>query len=199
MQLNRQEIEIRIDAIFNLYKQYGHENYGEGVTQLMHMVQAGKLAQKESYDDEMVLAAFFHDIGHFLEESESMGAYGKMAHDQLGKKYLAEVGFPERMGILVASHVDAKRYLTYSNPEYYNLLSDASKKTLEYQGGPMTAEEAADYEKDPLLERYIKLRYWDDQAKEIDVPVNPADLDMFREMALKYLLAQNGSAAYLTS
>jgi predicted HD phosphohydrolase len=65
----------------------------------------------------------------------------------LGKAYLTANGFPEKMGVLVASHVDAKRYLTYSD---YNQLSDASKKTLEYQGGPMTAEEAAAYEKDPL-------------------------------------------------
>ncbi|ACU60446.1 HD domain-containing protein [Chitinophaga pinensis] len=195
MQLNRQEIEARIEAIFNLYNKYGQEEYGEGVTQLMHMVQAGKLAQQEGYDNEMILAAFYHDIGHFLEHGESMGVYGKMAHDQLGKQYLAENGFPEKMGILVASHVDAKRYLTYSNAAYYDLLSEASKKTLEYQGGPMTAEEAADYEKDPLLDSYIKLRYWDDQAKEIDIPVNPADVQMFRELTLQYLLAYHGLPA----
>ena len=187
----QQEIEARIDAIFNLYKKYGQEDYGEGVTQLMHMVQAGKMAQKEGYDDEIVLAAFFHDIGHFLEHGEDMGIYGKLAHDQLGKEFLIENGFPEKMGALVASHVDAKRYLTFSNPEYYNLLSDASKKTLEYQGGPMTAEEAAVYEKDPLIESYIKIRYWDDLAKETDIPVDPADVETFREMALKYLLQQD--------
>jgi phosphonate degradation associated HDIG domain protein len=192
MQLTKQEIEVRINAIFNLYKQYGGEEYGEGVTQLMHMVQAGKLAQQEGYDEEMILAAFFHDIGHFLEEGEDMGIYGKLAHDQLGKAYLTANGFPEKMGVLVASHVDAKRYLTYSNPEYYNLLSDASKKTLEYQGGPMTAEEAAAYEKDPLLDNYIKLRYWDDLAKETDLAVDPADVERFREMAMRYLLNQNG-------
>ena len=188
----QQEIETKIDAIFNLYKKYGQEEYGEGVTQLMHMVQAGKLAQNEGYDEEMILAAFFHDIGHFLEEGENMGIYGKLAHDQLGKAYLIANGFPEKMGMLVASHVDAKRYLTYSNPEYYNLLSDASKKTLEYQGGPMTAEEAATYEKDPLIASYIKIRYWDDLAKETDIPVNPADVETFRAMALRYLLRENG-------
>lgn len=190
MQLKKQDVEVRINAIFNLYKQYGEEEYGEGVTQLMHMVQAGKLAEQEGYDEEIVLAAFFHDIGHFLEEGEDMGIYGKLAHDKLGKAYLIANGFPEKMGILVASHVDAKRYLTYRNPEYYNLLSDASKKTLEYQGGPMTAEEAAIYEKDPLIDSYIKLRYWDDLAKETDIPVDPADVERFREMAMRYLLSQ---------
>lgn len=188
MQLKQREIENNINAIFSLYKQYGSEEYGEGVTQLMHMVQAGKMAQQEGYDDEMILAAFFHDIGHFLEEGEDMGIYGKLAHDQLGKAYLTANGFPEKMGALVASHVDAKRYLTYSRPEYYDLLSDASKKTLEYQGGPMTAAEAVAYEKDPLLESYIKIRYWDDLAKETDLPVDPADVQAFRAMALKYLL-----------
>lgn len=192
MQLKQREIENNINAIFSLYKQYGAEEYGEGVTQLMHMVQAGKMAQKEGYDDEMVLAAFFHDVGHFLEEGEDMGIYGKLAHDQLGKAYLTANGFPKKMGELVASHVNAKRYLTYSNPAYYDLLSDASKKTLEYQGGPMTPEEAAAYEKDPLIDSYIKIRYWDDLAKETDVPVDPADVETFRKMALKYLLQEHG-------
>lgn len=192
MQLKQREIENNINAIFSLYKQYGAEEYGEGVTQLMHMVQAGKMAQNEGYSEEMILAAFFHDIGHFLEEGEDMGIYGKLAHDQLGKAYLIANGFPERMGALVASHVGAKRYLTYIDPAYYDLLSDASKKTLEYQGGPMTAEEAAAYEKDPLLKSYIKIRYWDDLAKETDVPVDPADVEMFRAMALKYLLHEHG-------
>jgi len=187
MQLTRQEIDARIDAIFDLYKKYGHEEYGEGVTQLMHMVQAGKLAQSEGYDDEMILAAFFHDIGHFLEGEGDMGIYGKMAHDKLGKAFLEDNGFPQRMGDLVASHVDAKRYLTFARPEYYDMLSEASKKTLEYQGGPMTAEEAAAYEKDPLAEKYVKLRLWDDQAKE-DVPVVPEDVAMFKEMAGRYLV-----------
>lgn len=184
----QKEIETKIDAIFNLYKKYGQEEYGEGVTQLMHMVQAAKLAQREGYDEEMVLAAFFHDIGHFLEEGEDMGAYGKLSHDKLGKEFLIANGFPQKMGELVASHVDAKRYLTYSNPDYYNLLSDASKITLEYQGGPMSAAEAVEYEKDPLIASYIKIRYWDDLAKEIDVPVDPADVEAFRDMAVRYLL-----------
>src|SRR6266567_8773891 len=135
-------IQEKVDNIFHLYELHGHKEYGEGVTQLMHMVQAAKVAQQEGYDDEMVLAAFYHDIGHFLEDGEDMGIYGKHDHDRMGYKFLLDNGFPERMAKLVASHVATKRYLTYTDKDYYAQLSDASKMTLKYQGGPMTAAEA---------------------------------------------------------
>jgi 2-amino-1-hydroxyethylphosphonate dioxygenase (glycine-forming) len=180
-------IEEKVDDIFSLYEKYGDNSYGEGVSQIMHMVQAAKHAEKEGYSDEMILAAFYHDIGHFLEDSEDMGIYGKHDHDRLGYEYLLEKGFPERMAKLVASHVPTKRYLTYKEKGYYEALSDASKKTLEYQGGPMTREEAAAYEKDPMLEDYIKIRIWDDLGKETDIPVDPADVAMLKEKTIKYL------------
>ncbi len=40
---------------------------------------------------------------------------------------------------LVEYHVQAKRYLTFSQPDYYARLSEASRRTLAYQGGVMTA------------------------------------------------------------
>lgn len=180
-------IEERVNDIFHLYELYGDKEYGEGVTQLMHMVQAAKIAQKEGYGDEMILAAFYHDIGHFLEFGEDMGIYGKHDHDRMGYEYLLDNGFSEKLATLVASHVATKRYLTYTQKEYYDQLSDASKKTLEYQGGPMTAAEAAAYEKDPMLGAYIKIRLWDDLGKETDIPVDPADVAMLKDMTIRYL------------
>src|SRR3546814_10323744 len=53
---------------------------------------------------------------------------------RLGGELLLQSGFPERMATLVAGHVTAKRYLTLKEPGYYDRLSDASKKTLEFQG-----------------------------------------------------------------
>lgn len=185
------DIEKKVNEIFSLYDKYGNEAYGEGVTQLMHMVQAGNLALKEGYDDEMTLAAFFHDIGHFLEDGVEMGIYGKHDHDKLGYEYLLKNGFSKRLALLVASHVPVKRYLTLKDDNYYAGLSDASKITLEFQGGPMTLEEAAQFEKDPLLDQYIKIRLWDDLAKETNLPVDPADVKKFRQMTIDYLIRQN--------
>src|SRR5258708_37300003 len=66
------------DEIMNLYEGYGGAEYaGDKVTQLEHMVQAAQLAEEQGYDEEVVLAAFLHDIGHIAEASkgdESMSA-----------------------------------------------------------------------------------------------------------------------------
>src|SRR6202012_6278945 len=142
-----------VNEVFSLYDKYGDEDYiGEPVSQLEHMSQAAALAEEEGYDEEVILAAFFHDIGHLCAENgeaESMDGFGNVDHEQLGADYLRERGFSERLATLVESHVVAKRYLTYKYPEYYNKLSEASKATLEFQGGRMDEAEAAIFEENP--------------------------------------------------
>lgn len=178
-----------VDEVFALYEKHGDEDYiGEPVSQLEHMSQAAALAEDEGYDDEVVLAAFFHDIGHLCAgeaEAESMDGFGNVDHEKLGADYLRERGFSERLATLVESHVIAKRYLTYKFPEYYDKLSDASRATLEFQGGRMTDQEAIEFEKHPDAELFIKLRYWDDQAKEINTPVQ--DLEHLKSLAINHL------------
>ncbi|WPU99960.1 HDIG domain-containing protein [Mucilaginibacter sp. cycad4] len=183
-----------VDEVFSLYEKFGDADYiGEPVSQLEHMSQAATLAEAEGYDDEVVLAAFFHDIGHLCadaEEAGSMDGMGNVDHERLGADYLLERGFSERVANLVQGHVIAKRYLTYKYPEYYNRLSDASKATLEFQGGVMTAEEAAEFELNQDAELIIRLRYWDDMAKEMHVPVN--NVDHLKAIALAHLQVVNG-------
>lgn len=178
-----------VDEVFALYEKHGDEDYiGEPVSQLEHMSQAAALAEDEGYDDEVVLAAFFHDIGHLCAEeaeAESMDGFGNVDHEKLGADYLRERGFSERLATLVESHVIAKRYLTYKFPEYYDKLSEASRATLEFQGGRMTDLEAIEFEKHPDAELFIKLRYWDDQAKEINTPVQ--DLEHLKSLAINHL------------
>ncbi len=182
-----------VDEVFALYEKHGDEDYiGEPVSQLEHMSQAATLAEDEGYDDEVILAAFFHDIGHLCAEdaeAESMDGFGNVDHEKLGADYLRERGFSERLATLVESHVIAKRYLTYKYPEYYNKLSEASRATLEFQGGRMTDNEAAEFEKHPDAELFIKLRYWDDQAKEMNTPVQ--DLEHLKSLAINHLYDNN--------
>ena len=182
-----------INKIFDLYNTYGHQEYGEQVTMLMHMMQAALIAESTGFDDEMIVAAFLHDVGHFFENAPQMGGLGTRAHDDLGSAFLLECGFPERMAQLVGSHVAAKRYLTWSDSAYYDTLSEASKQTLEYQGGPMSEEEALAFRSDPLFHQYIQIRIWDDMGKETDMPVNPEDVERMREKTLAYLLANSTS------
>jgi predicted HD phosphohydrolase len=94
-------------------------------------------------------------------------------------------GFSERIAALVNSHVDAKRYLTFKYPNYYAALSDASKKTLEFQGGIMRAEEVEAFEANGDFDLYIKLRRWDEAGKLEHVPI--IDLNIIRQKIVQHL------------
>ena len=172
-----------IDEVFGLYERFGDSDYiGEPVSQIEHMSQAAELALAEGFDDEVVLAAFFHDIGHICTDSaQNMGGFGVVSHERLGADYLRRAGFSERMARLVEHHVQAKRYLTFKEPGYYERLSEASRRTLEYQGGVMTPAEAEAFEQDPLCEVSLRMRQWDELAKEMWVPV--IDLQVLKAKA----------------
>ena len=181
--------EQAIAQVFGLYEQHGTADHiGEPVSQIEHMSQAAQLAMAEGFDDEVVLAAFFHDIGHLCGQGAAdMGGYGVVSHERLGADYLRRAGFSERLAKLVEYHVQAKRYLTFSQPDYYARLSEASRRTLGYQGGAMSVEEARAFEQDPLCAISLRMRDWDEQAKETQVPV--LDLDVLKAKARQLLAA----------
>ena len=176
-----------VEEVFGLYQQYGADDYiGEPVSQIEHMSQAAQLALAQGYDDEVVLAAFFHDIGHICAKTaNNMGGYGVISHELLGARYLRDQGFSERIAKLVENHVQAKRYLTLRQPGYYALLSEASLRTLGYQGGVMSDAEADAFEQDPLCALSLRMRVWDEQAKAMNVPL--IDLNLLKGKALKLL------------
>lgn len=183
------QAEQTADQIIALFEQYGgHEYAGENVTQLQHMYQAAELAKAEQAGEEVILAAFLHDIGHICVQAEAgnqMDGFGTVNHEAIGAAFLRDRGFSEKIARLVESHVDAKRYLTARDAGYYARLSEASKKTLEYQGGPMTSAEADTFENDPYFSDIIRMRLWDEAAKEVDQPAgSPA---AFRTMIIQHL------------
>lgn len=177
------------EEIIEMYQHHGGEEYaGEKVTQLEHMVQAAQLAEQQGYDEEVILAAFLHDIGHICEAANGdneMDGFGIKDHEEAGADFLRRRGFSERLIVLVQSHVGAKRYLTYKYPSYYDSLSEASKKTLGYQGGRMMEAEATNYEKQPLFDLIIQMRRWDDDAKLLDKPL--PDLEKYHIMLVRHL------------
>ncbi|KTC52286.1 phosphohydrolase [Pseudomonas fluorescens ABAC62] len=178
-----------IADIFGLYERYGAADYiGEQVSQIEHMSQAAQLAMAEGFDDEVILAAFFHDVGHLCGQGgDDMGGYGVVSHERLGADYLRRAGFSERMARLVEYHVQAKRYLTFSQPDYYARLSEASRHTLAYQGGVMNAEQARAFEQDPLYAVSLRMRDWDERAKQMHVPV--LNLKILKAKARRLLAA----------
>ena len=78
-----------------------------------------------------------------------------------------------------------KRYKIYKNQNYINNLSDASKLTLQFQGGKMSEQEAIEFEKDPLFNWSIKVREYDDKAKVPDLEINT--LDYYERMYNNYI------------
>lgn len=178
-----------VDEVFGLYEKYGGADYiGEPVSQLEHMSQSAQLAIDEGFDDEVVLASFFHDIGHICvqsNEANNMGGFGVKSHEKIGADYLRSKGFPERIAKLVENHVQAKRYLTFKYPEYFTQLSEASKRTLEYQGGVMNESEANTFERNSLFETSLLMRKWDELAKETNLPI--ISLDDIKAKAIKIL------------
>src|SRR5215469_14670815 len=194
--MTTEQAEKITNEIMDLYAGYGGAEYaGEKVTQLEHMVQSAQLAEEQGYDEEVILAAFLHDIGHIsasangngsASPSQAMDGFGIKDHEELGAEFLREKGFSKKIVRLVESHVEAKRYLTVKDPAYYARLSEASKKTLEFQGGPMTTEEAAAFEQYPLFPLIIQMRKWDEQAKIEHKPL--PDLQHYRRMILRHLL-----------
>lgn len=185
----KQSVDEIVREIFDLYLNFGDNDYiGEPISQIEHMSQAAQLAIQEGYEDEVILAAFFHDIGHICvmkNSANDMGGYGTKSHEKIGADFLREKGFPEKVAALVENHVQAKRYLTYKNPEYYNNLSEASKKTLIFQGGIMTQEEAVAFEKDPLFDLSIQMRHWDEKAKEVGLPI--IDLTVLKNVTARLI------------
>jgi putative nucleotidyltransferase with HDIG domain len=176
----------RLDSIFGLYEINGADEYiGEPLTILEHSFQAAILAEEEGYDEEIILAAFFHDIGHFLPNRNEMNGLGNIRHEIAGANFLYKNGFSNRVASLVRNHVEAKRYLTYQYPEYYDKLSEASKQTLAFQGGKMTKAEAEIFENMPLFKLFLKMRAWDDRAKEVEFSY--PNLEKYKEMAWQHL------------
>lgn len=187
--MTKEEAEKIVAEVFSLYEKHGDEDYiGEPVSQLEHMCQAALLAEAEGYSDEVILAAFFHDIGHLAEHLlpiKKMEGVGVMDHEKIAADYLKEKGFSEKICKLVQSHVAAKRYLTYKHPAYFEKLSPASRQTIKHQGGVMTKEEAAAFEADDFHPLYIQLREWDDAAKEEGKPL--PFLTKYKRLAIEHL------------
>ena len=188
MALQRDRAEAVVEELFTLFESSGHAGYSsERLSQLEHALQCAKQARDEGRDDEAVIAALLHDIGHICapQGAARMGSAGVSHHETIGAAYLRKHGFSSRVSDLVSGHVQAKRYLTFKDPGYFEELSPASLQTLGYQGGPMSADEAADFEADPLSELKLRVRLWDERGKRPGWAVPP--LESYRGLLVQHL------------
>ena len=106
-------------------------------------------------------------------EDKSGQIIGVSGHHTLGYAFMKKFGASEAVASLVRGHVDAKRYLVATDDEYFALLSEASVGTLREQGGAMGAAEVKAFESNPLAETMLRMRTWDEAAKDPNRVVPP--------------------------
>ena len=175
-----------IALIHDIFKRHGAESYlGEDVTMAEHMLQGAALAVEAGLDDEVVIGALLHDIGHYVEEFPDADMLKEdRRHQETGATVL-ERWFPPRTVACVRQHVAAKRYLCAVEREYFEGLSDASVHTLGLQGGPMEPAECEAFEQTvPFLEDVLAVRRFDDAGKVAGRMVPPFEhyLPMLRAL-----------------
>ena len=161
-------------TIISLYKKYGNADYiGENMSQLEHALQTVNYLKDNYHGPLLQQAGLFHDIGHimslkftYLDTLEVDGSnYGSVDHDIIGADYLRGLQVNENVCKIIENHVKAKRYIVSKDIKYFEKLSDASKITLNKQGGCMTTVEMINFERDPLFRYYLALRNADDCSK----------------------------------
>ena len=122
--MNEATAEEVTKEVFDLFREYGSRDYiGEPVSQQEHMTQCAMLAEKEGYPIEVILGVFLHDIGHLVgmkNDFPCMGEVGTQNHEIVGEKFLKDLGFPQTVTSFVRGHVEAKRYLVFKYPNYYD-------------------------------------------------------------------------------
>lgn len=178
------------DHLLGILARRGDESYlGEPISQLEHALQSAHAAEMAGATPALVVAALFHDIGHFLHDlPEDCAEHGlDSRHEDAGGKMLDRYFGPD-VADPVRLHVDAKRYLASAEPWYLGLLSEASVLSLKLQGGPFDAAACAAFLRRPYAEAAVALRRWDDAAK---VPgARTSDLDHYRPMVMAALRAE---------
>jgi len=179
-----------VQVIADLFASDGARDYlGEPVTQASHMLQAAALAQACAAPPPLVAAALLHDVGHFTSAitGQDLMRGTDNHHSAAGADWLAQ-WFGDEVTGPVRLHVAAKRYLCAVEPGYLAALSPASVYTLGLQGGPMDAAERAGFEAHPQAGAALRLRRWDDAAK--DPAASPPAFGYYKSLLRRLLLPQ---------
>ncbi len=161
---------LTLNDITELLRTKGQDQYGgEAVTQLEHALQCAYLAEKAQETEETITAALLHDLGHLLSAGKGSdlmapAANGDDLHQYIALPFLRTI-LPDTVLEPIKLHVDAKRYLCAVDKGYWSTLSEASKKSLELQGGVFSDEQAANFETYRYGQEAARLRRYDDLAK----------------------------------
>ena len=164
-----------VDTIINNFKTNKNLYIGEKITISEHMIQTAMLAEKKNSSNSLICACLLHDYGHFIIDEPDLlvshsldGKHEDIGFNFLRKYFVREVVEPIKL------HVLAKKYLC-RDKSYYNVLSDASKVSLELQGGIMSDEETKKFTSLEFHVDAIKVRKFDDDGKIPNVKIKKID------------------------
>ncbi len=185
------------EHLMSMLESLAEHSYGENLSMLAHVLQTAAHVQAACPasgdggsqsaalsasqadaaargDDELVVAALLHDIGHLLGET---GTHGRADHAELGAAFLRP-WLPATVVEPIRLHVAAKRHMVAADPAYGERLSDASRITLQQQGGPFDAAGSERFGAEAHAGRAMLLRVCDDLGKQPGSPT--AGLDEYR-------------------
>ena len=166
---------LTIEDIGKLFRDHGHIAYeGDGVSQAEHALQAAELAENADAGAELVTAALLHDLGHLLNRQGKTPTMRGIddQHQYVAIPFLRGV-FPASVLEAIRLHVEAKRALCALEPDYYERLSEDSKRSLTLQGGVFTQAQVQEFLARPHSDDALKVRRWDDAAKAAGARTRP--------------------------
>lgn len=158
---------LSIDDICTLFARKGGRAYdGEPVTQLEHALQTAARAEAADAPPTLIAAALLHDLGHLVNDrGETPTLRGVDDLHQFAALPFLRPTFDDAVLEPIRLHVEAKRYLCATRPEYHDALSSDSKRSLVLQGGAHDAAAAAAFIAQPYAADAVQVRLWDDLAK----------------------------------
>ena len=162
---------MTVDEIIGLYASRGARRYrNEPVSQLEHALQCVALAQAANATDELVAAAFLHDLGHLVTEAAGDSAeWIDDLHQYVAIPFLHRI-FPDTVTEPIRLHVDARRLMSRAEIGYRLCVSPATRCSIETRGGAFTPLEAEFFLARPHAGDAVQLRRWDDLANVPGMP-----------------------------
>ena len=158
-----------IDKIISNFTNNKTLYIGEKITMSEHMLQTAMLAEKANCNNALICSCLLHDYGHFIledpDELVKLNIDGQ--HEIIGYEYLKNF-FKKEVVEPIKNHVKAKRYLA-RDKKYFDLLSDASRMSLELQGGVLNDEDKVKFEAQEYYKASILLRKFDEAAKRSNI------------------------------